>query len=104
MSHQLPDAYDEFLELAVVNDHQDARDLSIAVDLARHFTGVGECAFGAVSECACCARLIVNIEPYAIAVTAHYLLNQKQHDDLRARLENYRVLNATGNGICGRCQ
>ena len=104
MSFQLPAAYDEFVERAFVKDRGPTRDLSMVTEFARQFTSVGDCAFGAVGECACCARLVVNIEPFAIAVTAHYRLNQKQQDDLRARLMEDGELNATEDGICDSCR
>ena len=103
MSFQLAADYDEFVELAFVNDHRKPRDLSIAVDFARQFTSIGDCAFGAAGECGRCGRPVLNVEPFVDAVNARYRLNQDQQDDLRTRLMEDRKLNATDDGICESC-
>ena len=104
MKHQLPATYEQFVERVFAKDRSRTRDLSFANGIARQFTGVGECAFGAAGECGCCARPVLNAEPFATGVTAHYHLSQKQHDDLHVRLMEDGELNATEDGICRNCR
>ncbi len=103
MSHQLPAAYEQFVERAFAKDQSQIRDLSFVNDFARQVTGVWECAFGAAGECGCCGKTVLNVEPFVEAATARYGLNEDQRDDLRARLMDEGELNPTEDGICGSC-
>ncbi len=103
MSLQIPATYDEFVERVFAKDRAQIRDLSVASNFARQFTGVGDCAFGAAGECGCCGQTVLNVEPFVEAATARYRLNQDRRDDLRARLMDDEELNPTEDGICGRC-
>ena len=67
MSHQLPAIYEQFVDRVFVKDRSQIRDLSFVNDFARQFTGVWECAFGAVGECGCCGQTILNVEPFVEA-------------------------------------
>ena len=103
MSHELPATYEQFVEHVFAKDRSQIRDLSFVNDFARQFTGVWECAFGAVGECGCCGQTILNVEPFVEAAAGRYGLNEGQRDDLRARVMDDGKLNPTEDGICGSC-
>ena len=103
MSHQLPATYEQFVERVFAKDRSQIRDLSFVNDFARQFTGVWECAFGAVGECGCCGQTILNVEPFVEAAAGRYGLDEDERDDLRARLMEAGELDATEDGICGSC-
>ncbi len=103
MSHQLPATYKQFAERVFAKDRSQLRDLSFVNDIARQFTLVGECAFGAAGECSCCGQTILNVEPFVEEAASRYELNEGQRDNLRARLTNDGELNPTEDGICQSC-
>ncbi len=103
MGHQLPATYEQLVDRVFAKGRSQIRDLSFVNDFARQFTGVGECAFGAVGECGCCGQTILNVEPFVEAAAGRYGLNEDQRDDLRARLMDDGELNPTEDGICGSC-
>ena len=103
MSQQLPASYEQFVLRVFAKDRSQTRDLSFVNDFAHQFTGVWECAFGAVSECGCCGQTILNVEPFVEAAAGRYELNEGQRDDLRERLVDDGELNPTDDGICGSC-
>ncbi len=103
MSHELPATYEQFVERVFAKDRSQIRDLSFVNDFARQFTGVWECAFGAVGECGCCGQAILNVEPFVEAAAGRYGLNEDQRDGLHARLMDDGELSPTEDGICGSC-
>ena len=103
MSHQLPATYKQFVERVFAKDRSQLRDLSFVNDIARQFTKVGECAFGAVGQCSCCGKAILNVEPFVEEATDRYGLNEAQRDNLRTRLTDDGELNPTEDGICRSC-
>lgn len=103
MTHLLPATYRQFLERVFARDRSQIRDLSFVNDIARQFTGVGECAFGAAGECTCCGQTILNVEPFVEEAAGRYGLNEDQRDNLRTRLTDDGELNPTEDGICMRC-
>ncbi len=103
MSHQLPASYEEFVERVFASDQSQIRDLAVANDFARQFTGVGECAFGAVGKCGSCGQTILNVDPFVEAAAGRYELIEDQRADLHARLLVDGELNPTEDGICRSC-
>ena len=103
MSHQLPATYEQFVERVFAKDRSQIRDLSFVNDFARQFTGVWECAFGAVGECGCCGQTVLNVEPFVQAAAGRYGLHEDQRGGLRARLMEEGELNPAEDGICGNC-
>ena len=103
MSHQFPATYEQFVERVFAKDRSQIRDLSFVNDFARQFTGVWECAFGAVGECGCCGQTILNVEPFVQAAAGRYGLNEDQRGGLRARLMEEGELNPAEDGIGGNC-
>ncbi len=103
MSFQLPATYEQFVERVFAKDRSQIRDLSFVNDFARQFTGVWECAFGAVGECGCCGQTILNVEPFVEVAAGRYGLNEDQRDGLRTRLMDDGELNPAQDGICGNC-